>query len=74
MFGVEPGAAGTRVDIRPAHPLAHLNLALALLQRLAELSMLPTDSSQLLSRVSTTIYAVENPFGEEQILVLPEPY
>ena len=43
------------------------DLSLALLQRLAECSMLPRDISQLLGSIATTIYAVENPFNEDQI-------
>ncbi|KAL2201591.1 nucleoporin subcomplex protein binding to Pom34-domain-containing protein [Corynascus similis CBS 632.67] len=49
--------------------LAHsrANLALTLLQRLADYSLLPKDISQLLSLVSATINGVENPWSKEQI-------
>ncbi len=45
---------------------ARANLSLLLIQRLAELSMLPKDSSQLLNAVWTTITGVEEPFHPEQ--------
>ncbi|KAK4250548.1 nucleoporin subcomplex protein binding to Pom34-domain-containing protein [Corynascus novoguineensis] len=49
--------------------LAHsrANLALTLLQRLADYSLLPKDISQLLSLVSATINGVENPWSKDQI-------
>lgn len=49
--------------------LAHsrANLALTLLQRLADCSLLPKDISQLLSLVSATVNGVENPWSKEQI-------
>ncbi|KAJ4292168.1 hypothetical protein N0V88_005797 [Collariella sp. IMI 366227] len=46
---------------------ARANLALTLLQRLADCSHLPKDISQLLSLVSATINAVENPWSKSQI-------
>ncbi|KAL2181964.1 nucleoporin subcomplex protein binding to Pom34-domain-containing protein [Thermothelomyces heterothallicus CBS 202.75] len=49
--------------------LAHsrANLALTLLQRLADYSLLPKDISQLLSLVSATINGVDNPWSKDQI-------
>lgn len=43
------------------------NLALTLLQRLAESSLLPKDIAKFLSLVAATINGVENPFSKEQI-------
>ena len=49
--------------------LAHsrANLALTLLQRLADCSLLPKDIKKLVSVVSATINGVEDPFGKAQI-------
>ncbi|KAL2134268.1 hypothetical protein VTI74DRAFT_635 [Chaetomium olivicolor] len=49
--------------------LAHsrANLALTLLQRLADCSHLPKDITQLLSLISATINGVENPWSNAQI-------
>jgi nuclear pore complex protein Nup188 len=49
--------------------LAHsrANLALTLLQRLADSSLLPKDITQLLSLVAATINGVENPWSKDQI-------
>lgn len=43
------------------------NLALTLLQRLADSSLLPKDITQLLMTVSAALNGVENPFGPEQM-------
>ncbi|KAK4242409.1 nucleoporin subcomplex protein binding to Pom34-domain-containing protein [Achaetomium macrosporum] len=49
--------------------LAHsrANLALSLLQRLADCSLLPKDITQLLSLIAATINGVENPWSRDQI-------
>ncbi|KAH8895115.1 hypothetical protein GQ53DRAFT_77865 [Thozetella sp. PMI_491] len=53
------------IFVRLTHSRA--NLSLTLLQRLAEFSMLPKDTSQLLGTFSATLYSVENPYGADNI-------
>lgn len=53
------------IFVRLVH--ARANLALTLLQRLAEASYLPKDSTSLLTNISIALHAVEDPFGKDQI-------
>ena len=43
------------------------NLAMVLVQRLTEVSLMPKDIVQLLTTLWTTINGIENPFGSEQL-------
>lgn len=43
------------------------DLAMVLVQRLTDISLLPTDIAELLTAIWTTISSIENPFGLEQI-------
>jgi len=56
------------IFVRLLHSRA--NLALTLLQRLAECSQLPRDISPPLSKIAAAIYSVEDPFSKEQISYL----
>ncbi|KAK3692416.1 nucleoporin subcomplex protein binding to Pom34-domain-containing protein [Podospora appendiculata] len=53
------------IFIRLSHSRA--NLALTLVQRLADSSHLPKDTAKLLMSMSVAISGVENPYGKEQI-------
>ncbi|KAK5653097.1 hypothetical protein OQA88_9195 [Cercophora sp. LCS_1] len=53
------------IFVRLSHSRA--NLALTLLQRLADYSQLPKDISQPLNHIASTIYGVETPFSRENI-------
>ncbi|KAK3357224.1 nucleoporin subcomplex protein binding to Pom34-domain-containing protein [Lasiosphaeria hispida] len=53
------------IFVRLAHSRA--NLALTLLQRLADSSHLPRDISQSLSKITATINGVDDPFSRDQI-------
>lgn len=53
------------IFVRLAH--ARANLALTLLQRLADASHLPKDITSMLTNISVALNAVEDPFGKVQI-------
>lgn len=53
------------IFVRLVH--ARANLALTLLQRLAEASRLPKDSTSILTNISIALHGVEDPFGKDQI-------
>ncbi|KAK0637272.1 nucleoporin subcomplex protein binding to Pom34-domain-containing protein [Bombardia bombarda] len=53
------------IFIRVTH--ARANLALHILQRLADSSRLPKDITKLLTNISVSLYGVEDPYGRDQI-------